>query len=245
MKAPANITSKINGVVDFILPPRCTACDIKVSDTGALCPSCWSDLALISPPHCACCGLPFSFDEGKDALCAACIKDTPPYIWARAALRYDDTSQSIILALKHGKRLENAALMARMCQLVANRLLDDIDTIIPVPLHRRRLFKRRFNQSAYLAQHLNKLNNIPVDVMSLTRVKATPPQVGLSRSERQKNVRGAFKVLNNNKIKGKRLLLIDDVFTTGATVEACAKVLVKAGAENVAILTFARTFKAK
>jgi len=135
--------------------------------------------------------------------------------------------------------------MARMCQQVANPLLRDIDAIIPVPLHRRRLFKRRFNQSAYIAQHLSKLNKIPVDVMSLTRVKATPPQVGLSRSERQKNVRGAFKVLNNKKIKGKRLVLVDDVFTTGATVEACAKVLLKAGAESVAVLTFARTFKAK
>ena len=212
-------------ILDFFLPPRCTACGTKVSDHGALCAKCWSDLHHITAPQCNCCGLPFDFDVGEGALCGACIKETPSFDWARAPLHYSDISQSVVTSLKHGKRLENAALIAHMMHQAAGKKLSDIDYLIPIPLHRKRLFKRRFNQAAYIAQQMEKLSVIPVALYALEWKKETKPQVGLTRAERQKNVRGAFAVSDTSIIAGKRIILIDDVLTTGATVEAAAKAL--------------------
>ena len=230
-------------ILDFLMPPRCTICNKKVNSTGALCGTCWTNLHHINDPQCNSCGLPFAFDIDKNALCGHCIKNPPPYVWARSALRYDDHSQGLILSLKHSKKLENAAVMARMMQQAGQGFFKDIDLIVPVPLHRKRLFKRRFNQSAYLAHYIAKQTNIALNTNDLERIKPTPPQVGLTYKAREKNVRGAFKVKVKESFKNKNIVLIDDVFTTGATVKACSQCLLKAGASSVGVLTFARTLK--
>lgn len=178
-------------------------------------------------------------------MCAACLQKPPAYTWARAALRYDEVSSHLILALKHGKKLENAPTIARMMHQAMQHRQSGIDLIVPVPLHRRRLFSRRFNQSALLAQHLSDLTDIPYDNTLMERIKATPPQVGLTRGQRHKNVTGAFQISNRALVSDKNIILIDDVLTTGATATACTKALLRAGAKSVGVATLARVVKSK
>lgn len=232
-------------LLDFVLPPRCVSCGIRIIDPGALCKSCFGELSFITEPNCICCGLPFEYAVEGESHCGACLKKKPAYAWARAALRYDDMSSHLILSLKHSKKLENAPTIANMMRQAIASKHAEIDLFIPVPLHRRRLFSRRFNQSALLAQHLGDLMAIPCDVMALHRIKATPPQVGLTRSQRKNNMRGAFQVNAGARINNKNIALIDDVHTTGATATACAKILMKAGAKSVGVVTLARVVKAR
>lgn len=233
------------GTLDFILPPRCVSCGKRIVDPGALCNICFSELDFITEPNCICCGLPFEFAVEGESHCGACLQEPPAYSWARAALRYDDISSHLILSLKHSKKLENAPTIARMMMQVIASKASNIDLFVPVPLHRHRLFSRRFNQSALLAQHLSEQMAIPCEVTALNRIKPTPPQVGLSRTQRRKNMQGAFQVKQSAAIYDKNIVLIDDVFTTGATASACVKVLKKAGAKSVGIVTLARVVKAK
>lgn len=231
--------------LDFILPPRCVSCGIHIIDPGALCKDCFKNLAFITEPNCLCCGLPFEFSVEGESHCGGCLKDPPAFTWARAALRYDDISSHLILSLKHSKKLENAPTIARMMKQVISGRHTEIDLFVPVPLHRRRLFSRRFNQSALLSQHLSEQMAIPCCVMALHRIKPTPPQVGLTHAQRQKNMRGAFHVKDSSLIYDKNIVLVDDVLTTGATAIACVKALLKAGAKSVGVVTLARVVKAK
>ncbi len=232
--------------LDAVLPPRCIACGAIVGAGTALCADCWPGLDLITAPHCARCGLPFDFDMGADALCGACAATPPAYDRARAALRYNDLSARLIVGFKRADRTHLLPAFARWLQRAAGPLLEEADLIACVPLHRRRLLARRYNQSAMLASALARLAAKPVAVDLLARIRATASQGGLNRNQRFDNLRGAIAVRAHRAalVPGRRILLIDDVFTTGATVEACARVLYRAGAADVDVVTLARVVRA-
>lgn len=234
------------GLLDLVLPPRCLACGGLVSEPGTLCGACWPGLTFLGPPHCAGCGLPFAYDHGAGARCAACLAAPPAYDRARAVLRYDEASRGMILAFKHADRTDAAPAFARWLTRSGAELLADCDLIAPVPLHRRRLFRRRYNQAALLALRLGRLAGKPVAPGLLLRRRDTRPQGHLSRLGRQRNVAGAFALAPawQGRVKGRRVLLIDDVLTTGATLNAAAAVLLGAGALGVDALTLARVVRA-
>jgi len=231
--------------VDLALPPLCPACREPVVGQ-ALCAGCWSKLSFIAPPYCERLGIPFAYDPGPGILSMQAIADPPAYGRARAAVRYDDVARTLVHAFKYGDRLDLAPTLGLWTARVGRELLADADAIVPVPLHWRRLWARRFNQSALLAQAMAKDCGKPVLYDTLKRVKATAQQVGLTRAQRAENIQGAFRVPDAGKaaIAGRRLILVDDVLTTGATAEGCARVLLRAGAANVDVLTFARVVDA-
>ena len=227
------------------LPPLCPACRDLVTDEG-LCPPCWSKLAFIAAPYCPRLGIPFAYDPGPGILSMQAIADPPAYQRARAAVRYDDVAAKLVHAFKYGDRLDLAPLMGRWMTRAGTELLADADAIVPVPLHWRRLWTRRFNQSAALAATISNLSGVPVAHAPLRRVKATQQQVGLSRKDRASNVQGAFRVdpARKAEVAGRRLIVIDDVLTSGATVDACARTLLRGGAARVDVLVFARVVDA-
>lgn len=236
--------SWIQKIINIILPPRCIKCGNVLSDNNGLCTVCFNSLTFISEPYCQKCGHPFiEIKKGEKMLCANCIKKTnkTPFRYNRSSLVYNEESKKMILALKFMDKTENAPILASWMFLSGKDIWNDgVDIIIPVPLHYTRLLKRKYNQSALLAKEISKLSNIPVDYTSLIKYRKTRPQVEFSGQERIKNVKNAFSIKNPEKIKGKRIVLIDDVQTTGSTLRECAKVLKKAGAKSVDTLTTAR-----
>jgi ComF family protein len=227
--------------LDIALPPLCAACREPVK-TGGLCPVCWSKLNFIARPYCERLGIPFQYDPGPGMLSMEAIADPPAYNRARAAVRFDEISRALVHALKYGDRLDLAPMMGRWISHAGRELLAQADALVPVPLHWRRQWARRFNQSAMLAASVSEQSGVPIAAGALKRVKATAQQVGLSRTERAGNIQGAFKVPDSGKaaVAGRRLVLIDDVLTSGATVDGCARALNRAGAANVDVLVFAR-----
>ena len=232
-------------VIDVGLPRLCAGCREPVGGEG-LCPGCWSKLSFIAPPYCERLGIPFPFDPGPGVLSMEAIADPPAYRRARAAVRFDDVARALVHALKYGDRLDLAPMMGRWMATAGRALTAEADAIVPVPLHWRRQWARRFNQAALLSQAISKASGVPVAHAALKRVKATPQQVGLAQSERALNVQGAFRVPSSGRaeVAGRRLILVDDVITTGATVDACARALLRAGAADVDVLTFARVVAA-
>jgi ComF family protein len=228
--------------LDTALPPLCASCRAPLGDVGGLCPACWSRVTFIAPPYCERLGIPFTYDPGPGILSMEAIADPPAYGRARAVVRYEDIARDLVHRLKYGDRLDLAISMGRWMARAGRELLEDADALVPVPLHWRRLWGRRFNQAAALAKAVASQNGLPVLTGVLRRVRATPQQVGLSRSARAVNVQGAFAVTQDGKtaIHGKRLLLVDDVLTSGATIDACARTLLRAGARSVDVLVFAR-----
>lgn len=231
--------------LDLVLPPLCLMCKAVVSEPGSLCAPCWSQMTFLEAPLCAACGHPFDIDLGPDALCGPCIEDPFPFRRARAVFRYDSASKALILRFKHADRLEGAPAFARWMARAGGALLAQSDVIVPVPLHRWRLWSRRYNQAAVLALALGKLCGPPVETSALIRHKKTRSQGRMGRTDRAHNVRGAFAVPEGAaaKITGKTVLLIDDVMTTGATLAACTDALKKAGAAHVDVLTLGRVVK--
>src|SRR5260221_5662410 len=232
--------------LDVALPPLCAACRTPLGNPGGLCPAYWSRVSFIAPPYCERLGIPFTYDPGPGILSMEAITDPPAYHRARAAVRYDDVARTLVHALKYGDRLDLAPTMGRWMARAGRELLADADALIPVPLHWRRLWARRFNQSALLAKAIGQENGIAVTDGVLKRVKATAQQVGLSQAERAQNVQGAFRVPTERKaeVAGRRLVLVDDVLTSGATSDACARALLRAGARSVDLLVFARVVDA-
>lgn len=231
--------------LDALLPPRCLSCGASVDAPGALCAACWAGIEFIAPPLCDCCGFPFEIEAGPDALCAACLARRPRYRRARAAFRYGEDSRRLVLMFKHADRLDPAPAFGRWMAQAGAELLADADLIAPVPLHRWRLLWRRYNQSAELARAIGRLRGTRVVPDLLQRRRHTPPQTDMNPRERRLNVAGAFRINPRRRVDvhDKAVLLIDDVLTTGATVEACARVLLRAGAASVDVLTLARVVR--
>jgi ComF family protein len=233
--------------VDFLVPPKCLACRTTVTQGACLCVTCWQKLTFIDEPVCAVMGLPFAFDQGEGAVSAAALAAPPDWDRARAAVAFDDPSRRLVHALKYRDQPEAGLMMASAMARAGRKLLAGADLVIPVPLHRRRLWQRRFNQSAFLAGIIARRAGKPFVTDVLVRRLPTRTQVGLSHEERQKNVRRAFAADGEKQalLAGKKVVLIDDVLTTGATANACARVLKEAGAAEVDVLVFALVLEPK
>ncbi len=231
----------LTSLIDFIVPPKCLVCREAVLVPASLCFSCWSRLSHLEAPVCNVLGTPFAFDQGAGAISAAALAEPPAWDRARAAVGFDDASKGLVHALKYRDTMEAGLLMARLMGRAGRELVDTADIIIPVPLHRWRLWRRRFNQAAFLSHRVARVAGKPVRTDVLLRTKASHSQVGLKQDERRKNVARVFAVAPDaiSLISGRRVLLVDDVLTTGATAGSCAAVLKKAGAAQVDVLTFA------
>jgi len=229
--------------LDFLYPPMCLVCRRPVGGTHRLCAACWSGLTFFDGAMCECCGLPFELDPGAETLCASCVAHPPPFDRARAAVAYDDFSKGAILALKRADRLELSRLFVLWLKQSGRSLIAHSDVIVPVPLHRQRLWRRRYNQAAVLGQQLAKLGGKRFEPTLLQRNRPTPSQGEMvSPKARRRNVQGAFAVPGRkvSLARGQTVLLIDDVLTTGATAAACSRALKRAGASQVFVLTIAR-----
>jgi ComF family protein len=229
-------------LLSLLYTPCCAACQKAVADAHAVCPACWSAMGLIERPFCERLGTPMNVDYGIGLLSPSAIADPPVYNKARIVTRYDAIARSMVSRLKYGDRPELALLMARMMMRSGAELLEKADVIVPIPLHRARLWSRRFNQSACLAEAIAEKSYVPHNPFLLSRVKHTRPQVGLTRAQRRENLQGAFKVMPAMRpdLEGKNVLLVDDVLTTGSTANAASRALLKGGAASVDCLAFAR-----
>src|SRR6202165_3918290 len=227
--------------LDIALPTLCVACREPVDGEG-VCAECWAKLSFIAPPLCPRLRLPFVYDPGPDMLSMEAISNPPAYARARAAVRYDDVARTLVHALKYQDRTDLAPAMGRWMARAGRELLDGADVLVPVPLHWRRAWSRRQNSSGALARSIERQSGVKVTSEALRRVRPTQQQIGLSRSQRASNVQGAFKVAAQRQsgIQGRRVVLIDDVLTSGATVDACARALLRAKAASVDVLVFAR-----
>ena len=227
--------------LDVALPTLCVSCREPVHGEG-VCAECWSKLSFIEPPFCPRLGIPFVYDPGPELLSMEAIANPPAYQRARAAVRYDEVARTLVHALKYQDRTDLAPAMGRWMARAGKQLLTDADILVPVPLHWQRGWSRRYNQSGALAQVISSQSGVKLASEALRRVRATEQQIGLSRAQRASNVQGAFKVAPDRMadIQGRRVILVDDVLTTGATVDACARALLRAKAAQVDVLTFAR-----
>src|SRR5438876_3566044 len=226
--------------LDIALPTLCVACREPVDGEG-VCAECWARLSFIAPQCCPKLGIPFVYDPGPGLLSMEAISDPPAYQRARAAVRYDDVARTLVHTLKYQDRTDLAPAMGRWMARAGHELLSQADALVPVPLHWRRGWSRRYNQSGALARVIQRQSGVPVAGNALRRVRPTQQQIGLSRSQRASNVQGAFKVAAERtaEIQGRRVVLIDDVLTTGATLDACARALLRVKAARVDVLVFA------
>lgn len=236
-----------SGLADLIWPPVCPLTGARVSGHGLFSPTAWSALTFLDEPACHVCGLPFAYPgaSGSEAVhaCAPCLARPPRYDGARAPLAYDAASRSLVLGFKHGGRPEWVDRFAAWMAMSAPDVLAQADALVPVPLHWRRLWARRYNQSLLLARALARRTGHAVEADALLRRKPTPSQAGQSARSRRRNVAGAFFVAKPESVRDRRLVLIDDVLTTGATANACARQLKRAGAKSVYLMTLCRVVR--
>lgn len=231
-----------NRVLDLLLPPLCVNCQEPVAAHQALCAPCWRTMNFIAAPVCAVCGASFDIPVDDGTVCSECLGSPPAFARARSAMAYDEASKRLVLSFKHGDRLHGVPAMALWMKQAGAALLTDAQVLVPVPLHWWRLFGRRYNQASLLALALGRETGKQVCVDALCRTRRTPSQGAMNRADRRKNVAGAIAVSlrRAGAVKGRRVLLIDDVLTTGATVDECARALLKVGALDVDVLTLMR-----
>ena len=239
-----SLNETLRDITDVIFPPQCLGCAeiLQHLNLQTFCACCRGKIRFINGSHCQICGLAFFDSPAPDHLCGNCLEKKPSFILARAVASYETLILDTIHQFKYGRDISTGAALA---SFMAEFCFPDFDftnysVIIPVPLHIRRLRERGFNQSLILAKAIGKKYSIPVNFSLLKRNKSTLTQTGLDKIQREKNIRGAFTVTDNAKIEDKSTILIDDVYTTGATINQCAKTLIKAGASKVAVLTLAR-----
>lgn len=234
----------VSPFLDLLFPPICHCCRAFIPLPGEvrLCPGCLEGTLPIEGPLCGCCGRPFATAGGMDHLCGDCILDPPPFFAARSALRYEKSTRELIHSFKYGYKV----MLRRPLALLAAPHLDRFvagfgpDLILPVPLHVRRLRQRGFNQALLVAELFSSRWHIPLSRDNLRRTRWTEPQINLSATERADNVRGAFSLAHPECLAGKKVLVVDDVYTTGSTVKECCRVLMKEGGAVAAVLTLAR-----
>jgi ComF family protein len=228
-------------VLDLALPPLCLGCARPTGAAGTLCLACWQGMEFIARPYCERLGTPFVTDLGPGILSLKAIADPPAFGRARAAARYDATARLLVHRLKYSDRLDLSGAMGRWMVRAGAEILDGADLLVPVPLHRMRFWGRRFNQAGELAKAVSRETGVPVAHEAVKRVKATRSQVGLTSSERARNLSGAFRPGPEAKdlVAGKRIVIVDDVMTTGATLNSLARILRRAGAAEVDALVFA------
>ena len=246
MKVPSSIIYAAENALDTILPPHSLITGQVLTKAGQKTDTeLWQHLKFIDDPCCDACGFPFEFEQGIDALCLRCHAHKPAFDRARAAITYDENSRKLILDFKHGGRTDGIKFFAAQMHRAGKDLFAGADILIPVPLHKSRLRQRRFNQAALLARALSRLSGIPYETETLLRKKNTPSQGGQTFLGRRRNVSGAFMIPPKYKpqIEGKRIALIDDVYTTGSTLTACARTLKRANAAGVDALTLMRVVR--
>lgn len=242
----SNVISKLlniaKSVPELLVPSTCLTCDRFVDKQGGCCPQCWGKLRFVAKPFCPVMGIPFSIDMGDNFLSAEAIANPPPFDKLRTVLLYDDLARKLVSSIKYSDRADLLRWVANWMHVAGSDVIDEVDAIIPIPLHSSRLRQRRFNQAGELAHRLANLNDKQFMPEVLIRRKPTRQQVGLSESERARNVSGAFVVPQEMKItlKDKRVLLIDDVYTTGATVKAATRALKRGGVKHINVLVFAK-----
>lgn len=244
--AATHIRSGLRLLSDMVFPPVCAGCGIHVAVHDAFCTSCWVSIPFIERPFCNILGRPLARDFGEGFLCAEAIASPPVFDSLRSAVLYNGSARSLVRRLKYQDATHIAPLMAAWMLRASDGMLADCDCIVPVPLHWTRLVMRRFNQSAELGRHLAARTHKRLLPATLIRMRRTSRQVGLTVQGREKNVRGAFSIAPGHEadVAGKRVVLVDDVYTTGATVSAATRVLKKAGAARVDVLTFAMALDA-
>ena len=227
-------------VLEFFLPRLCLFCDAAVGENAAVavCPECQGQIEWVASPLCTCCGKMFAEPDGNDRVCGDCQTDPPPFARARAATLYDGPVTQAITRFKFNRQMAFLPVMQHWLRRpICLELVSAADLLVPVPLHPKRIKRRGFNQALLLAQ---AFPGVPMAREAVVRTRHTAPQVGLNPKERRDNVKGAFAVPDPGLVKGKNVLLVDDLFTTGSTVKECARVLRKAGARQVEVLTVAR-----
>ena len=225
--------------LDFALPPRCAGCGAIVGEVHSFCLDCWKSIEFLGNSGCETCGTPLQATEQRT--CGACLARPPRIVRTRAAVTYDDLSRSLAIRLKYGRKVAIARTMARyMAPLVGE---GEDRMLVPVPLHRTRIWGRGFNQSALIASELSRRLGIAANPVALRRVRRTPPLKGMSPLQRRKTVAGAFLVRDKQAIAGKTIILVDDVLTTGSTAEACARALKRGGATRVELVSWARVVR--
>jgi ComF family protein len=221
------------------LPPRCSGCGIIVDDVHSFCADCWKRIEFLGNSGCSSCGIPLQATDQE--ICAVCLAKPPRIARTRSAVAYDELSRSLAIRLKYARKVAIARTMARYMAPLVSRDPDAV--LVPVPLHRTRLWRRGFNQSALVAHELSKMLGMAADPLALKRIKRTPPLKGMSPLQRRKTVAGAFEVRDRSVVSGRMVILIDDVLTTGSTAEACARALKRGGASRVELVSWARVVK--
>jgi ComF family protein len=239
--APGLFRRALGALSDLVMPPVCLVCREPIGAHDALCARCWRGIDFIRPPLCDRLGMPLPFDTGGPMVSAAAAADPPPYDRARAVAAHTGSMRTLVHALKFHDRHDVRRLLGRWLVEAGRELLADAEIVVPVPLARRRLLARRFNQAAVLAREVSRLTGLGYEPQLLARTRATASQVGLSRGQRRRNVAGAFAVPRRlaPRAEGRKILLVDDVITTGSTVGACARALRRAGAARVDVLALA------
>lgn len=232
----------LSRLIDLVLPPRCPGCGETVAAQGRFCARCWVSLRFLGPPWCAACNVPFDDHRDPGSCCAACLADPPRHAGVRAAVAYGPVARTVALRLKYAGRTAYADVAA---SLMRRHLPEGASLLVPVPLHRRRLWWRGYNQAALIAGGLSRLSGLPVETRALERHRATPPLRNRNPRERRAAVSGAFRVPPgaSDRLRDRALVLVDDVHTSGATADACVRVLLAAGAASVTILAWARVIE--